>query len=85
MSNSAFSLVLVYENGSGEPVSLARSSDLVLISDVALSAVREAQARADAFSDDAVLGKLERAEVRRLRSVLCSILPGFAGPRERRA
>jgi hypothetical protein len=76
MQPSDVSIVLLYEPTSGRPVPIARASDPALIVAVAKSAISDASARASRlYRANPIVGKVERAEVKRLKEVLALLVP----------
>ena len=75
------SVVLVYDSPTGKPIMLARSDDRRLLVRVAMTAIGEAQARAEIFKQtDETLGTIEREEAIRLERLLNRLVPELATP-----
>lgn len=80
MRNGNIVLMLVYEPVSAEvePIPLARISHDGLAVAVAVSAVLDAEVRAQETSScDEILAEMRQIEVRRLRELFRLVVPGF--------
>jgi len=75
------SLTITYHAPGQRPLSVATVEDEGLLRQAAQLALEQAERRAEAVaSEDPIMGLLQAAEVRRLRSALSILVPGFAGP-----
>jgi hypothetical protein len=71
------SLTITYQAPGQRPLSVATVDDEGLLRQAAKLALEQAEQRAEAASEDPIMGMLQAAEVRRLRAALSILVPGF--------
>ena len=71
-------LTITYQAPGQRPLSVATVEDDVLLRQAAELALRQAETRAAATAaEDPIMGRLQAAEVERLRATLSILVPGF--------
>ena len=72
------SLTITYQAPGQRPLSVATIEDEGLLRQAAVLALTQAQHRASAIAaEDPIMGRLQAAEVERLRATLSILVPGF--------
>jgi len=74
------SLTITYHPPGQRPLSVATVDDEGLLRQAAIVALAQAETRAAAIAaEDPIMGRLQAAEVDRLRATLAILIPGFLG------